>query len=871
MAKNVRRLAKSISAAEAKKKTELLCSATNLNEIKILYIYGVDAAFAYEVLFSWLATDEERALVFIENDPDEMALLRSAPHAAKMAEDPQVQIYFIETAADLETFCKTAAAYFAEKSYAIVALPERQEASAPFYSQLTTYLSFYLFQQANIWGEYNTFVGPFHLNLFQNILALPSAHIGANLYGLFKNVPAIICGAGPSLEKNGHLLAQLKEHALIITGGSGLNALDAFDLQPHIAVGIDPNRAQLSRLFAANSWMTPFFFRSRINHKALEAMHGEWVFLEGSEGHGLPLWIEEQLGISTHLEPLAEGYNIVNLCSSLAIALGCNPIIYVGVDMAYSSGLSYASGVTAHPFFLNKEFYSTKSSQDDLLTQNDIYGQPIHTVKKWVSEAAWLAFFAKNHPDTKVVNSTEGGIGIEGVENIPLHSAIERYLTQQQDIAAVLHIALQDKAPVVNISKTAIHNLFSELKTNLESCEKMCHKNFEECEEAIKKLGSCENDEQIRALFKSLPLSRWEDSLKEEPFFEPLLREFDAVFLATHRLELERLGKNSFHLPFAVLAYRRLRLQKERHFFLLKKLKVISFALNFDAEKKEEAALRKPNVPEGKKRREGKALVQSQFKEGLREGEQLTYYTNGTLFSRERFVKGKPHGLQEYFFADEVKRAAIPFIEGKIHGTVELFFPDGSLCRSIGFLEGKRHGSEKVFNRRGILIAEALFSQGKAAGKCSRWNDLGELEEEIEIAQEKEDDLRKEENDFFYALVKRSLLYSEALQNISIELQRCAGHLKEEAVLSGKINLLIEEVEKLKKLSKELATSLDFYGNSNQELIWKTPALRKMVENKLVAIQAVLEKEYSALEIAFAMIRKAAPPSKKSEDRNCDE
>ena len=61
-----------------------------------------------------------------------------------------------------------------------------------------------------ILNEYLTGQRGFLSNFYLNLYYLPDSKKGNDLYGKFQGIPAIICGAGPSLQKNIHLLKELK-------------------------------------------------------------------------------------------------------------------------------------------------------------------------------------------------------------------------------------------------------------------------------------------------------------------------------------------------------------------------------------------------------------------------------------------------------------------------------------------------------------------------------------------------------------------------------------------------------------------------------------------------------------------------------------
>jgi len=59
------------------------------------------------------------------------------------------------------------------------------------------------------------------------------------LVGKFKGIPGILVSAGPSLEKNIHLLKGLEDKCVIMAAGTAVRIMEDFGLAPHFMVGID--------------------------------------------------------------------------------------------------------------------------------------------------------------------------------------------------------------------------------------------------------------------------------------------------------------------------------------------------------------------------------------------------------------------------------------------------------------------------------------------------------------------------------------------------------------------------------------------------------------------------------------------------------
>lgn len=165
----------------------------------------------------------------------------------------------------------------------------------------------------------------------------------------FFGIPAVLVGAGPSLEDNGHLLP---ENAIIFAGG---HALKKIKRAPHFGVLVDKNPLEFS-----NTGF-PLCIQPR-------AYPVEGEILMAPDSH-FPF-----LG-----ETFDGGWTVGNFMAAIAVYFGCNPIVCVGMDYCTREGRKYAfeEGIV--------------ESQED-----------------WVSSVAWLENLEKNHPEITFLNASNG-------------------------------------------------------------------------------------------------------------------------------------------------------------------------------------------------------------------------------------------------------------------------------------------------------------------------------------------------------------------------------------------------------------------------------------------------------------------------------
>lgn len=408
-------------------------SSLHLKHSNILVVYGIGLGYYYLKFKEQLEKESTFQLIFIEDDPQMLRAFLETTIAEEVLSHPQVVLLFesdrkllpinLEKNFNRKNFSGalfTALIYYAKE--------KKNDCNQKLF--LVDLLSAYYIKKR---GEFE-FGSMYYGNYLENFLELCDMLYAPSLYHRFEGFPAIICGAGPSLEKNIHILKGLKNKALIFAGGTAMNALNANGVLPHFGVGIDPFEAQVSRIMENNAFLIPYFVNLRMNAKAVKALLGDKLFMP-TMGEIYPLFekLEKDAGFPKP-EPLETGFNVVNYSLSIAEKLGCNPIFCVGVDLAYTGGKSYAPNVRVHGTYDPVKTLVTRSPVDEIISIEDIYGNPIQTQHQWMIESNWYGGFKNRKPKLQIYNCTEGGIGFVGIPNLPLKEAAEKHLKKELNI-----------------------------------------------------------------------------------------------------------------------------------------------------------------------------------------------------------------------------------------------------------------------------------------------------------------------------------------------------------------------------------------------------------------------------------------------------
>ncbi|MDD3150197.1 MAG: DUF115 domain-containing protein [Candidatus Gastranaerophilales bacterium] len=159
------------------------------------------------------------------------------------------------------------------------------------------------------------------------------------LRGKFKNKPAIIVSAGPSLDKNIAILKKLEGKALIITVGAALKSLVKNDIKPDFGVFIE-HYCSKGQIKGLNLSDLNIILQSS-THIDIHNENAKRFFNYYPNNDFVNQWLASILNIDLQ-DYLNKGTVSLTAVFSARI-MGCNPIILVGQDLAYTDGKSYAS------------------------------------------------------------------------------------------------------------------------------------------------------------------------------------------------------------------------------------------------------------------------------------------------------------------------------------------------------------------------------------------------------------------------------------------------------------------------------------------------------------------------------------------------
>ena len=258
------------------------------------------------------------------------------------------------------------------------------------------------------------FSGRYLVNTLTNLATIAAEADASALDGRFQGVPALVVGAGPSLDNNLAALRKVSDRALLIAVDTAVRPLHAAGIRPHLVVSVDPAEANARHL------------------QGLPDPQGLWLVAEGSltpdvfpqfegrtfifkvSGHEPWPWLAEQgAGRGT----LRAWGSVLTTAFDLALRAGCDPIVFAGADLAYTDGLQYCRNTVYEEawrhFPTNAEraaVFATYVKERPHVAHRDVTGRDVVTVPHFVQFRDWIVAEATTAAPRRIINATGAGI-----------------------------------------------------------------------------------------------------------------------------------------------------------------------------------------------------------------------------------------------------------------------------------------------------------------------------------------------------------------------------------------------------------------------------------------------------------------------------
>ena len=342
-------------------------------------------------------------------------------------------------------------------------------------------------------------------------------------------LPVILVSAGPSLNKNIHLLEEAKAKALVIAVGSAMTILESHGITPHLRMAFDGNIENQLLFDCVDTAKCPLVYSDALYHDVLPIYHGEKLQMVLTTDY-LTGYLRKRHNRKTIL--INSGFSIANIAFDLVSKWGCPKVILVGQDLCYTNNAMHADGSWSDGLSLGHE------KRDMIITQ-DIYGQTV-----WTSEVylGMKKLFEDMICGYKVdcINASEGGLPIAGSRNKPLRQVLDHELSGKGDITAVINKAL--KQARIHQEKNISQEIVAEIEADLDAMTQIYTGRMEVLMSAQ---AMRQDNQDAAAILKALePLQQEEGQLLSLDFYREVIKPLLSDILQAIRMSVAYTGSD---------------------------------------------------------------------------------------------------------------------------------------------------------------------------------------------------------------------------------------------------------------------------------------------------------------------------------------
>ncbi len=250
----------------------------------------------------------------------------------------------------------------------------------------------------------------------------------------FKGYPGVVVSGGPSLRKNIDLLSEFKGKGILCAVQSLFKPLAQRGVMPDFVTSLDFHAISKQFFHGIEDFGDVHLIAEpKVSWHVLEQYKGPVSLLYSD-------FAEKLIGPElARRDGLPAGATVAHLAFYLLQYMGCDPIVFVGQDLAFSGHCFYVPGVETHNTWRSEinRFNSMETKEWERIVRNrpilrkikDVEGRDVFTDDLLFT---YLEQFERDFATSKakVIDATEGGARMTGTEIMPLRDVIDRYCTR---------------------------------------------------------------------------------------------------------------------------------------------------------------------------------------------------------------------------------------------------------------------------------------------------------------------------------------------------------------------------------------------------------------------------------------------------------
>jgi hypothetical protein len=300
------------------------------------------------------------------------------------------------------------------------------------------------------------FAGTYLLNTLRNLPHIVYGGDPGALAGSLAGIPAVVVGAGPSLDANRPTLREVGERALIISTDTAWRPLATAGIAPALVVAADPSEINGRHLLdipdSDETWLVT---EASVAPRAVEAAASRVATFRVSDHHPWP-WLH---GAGAARPQIRVWGSVLTAAFDLALTCGCDPIVFTGADLAYSDERPYCRGTTFERDWAReaarglspRQIWAAALASRVLVTVPDINGRDVRTTAALIEFRNWLLARIGERADRRFINASGAGTLFgPGIAQQTLAAALADRPARAAEIRATLGIL---RGPAANATR----------------------------------------------------------------------------------------------------------------------------------------------------------------------------------------------------------------------------------------------------------------------------------------------------------------------------------------------------------------------------------------------------------------------------------
>jgi hypothetical protein len=400
----------------------------NIHESINFIVLGLGLGYQVSEIIKKCST-QSKIYVF-EKDPELFALTIRNKDFSPIFEHPGVRLFVDADLRELSDLMEPERINFTLNEYCLINHKALIDKNIEYYGVLFREIENYFMESKINLKTQSIHSKLYYKNIFSNLDSLRNSHGIHSLKGYLPEIPAIICSAGPSLDKNIQLLKSSRNGFFLIAVATALKPLLQNGIQPDVVISIDPDELTIRSFdFFKDTGETWLVYNAAVPSTIPKSFPKKIAF--DLDLH-LAKWFKTR---SEEKGSLGKVTSVAHSAFNFAKYLACSPIILLGQDLSF-----HKQSLHCKYSFYYEDSINLVSRFRQLNYLNRLkylnFGQnltkPIDLFDCQVTSTLAMDSYRQifsNSLDTSqtVINATEGGVPIEGMINLSLREALHNY------------------------------------------------------------------------------------------------------------------------------------------------------------------------------------------------------------------------------------------------------------------------------------------------------------------------------------------------------------------------------------------------------------------------------------------------------------